>query len=87
MNTKNYILAAKRSASIQIKELKKINKVFNVSFTKAVDLILNCKGKVIFSGCFNGTNLFVDLSSFDKGVYTIGLKGEKNMYTEKVILE
>ncbi len=50
MNTKNYILAAKRSASIQIKELKKINKVFNVSFTKAVDLILNCKGKVILAG-------------------------------------
>ena len=50
MNTKNYILAAKKSASIQIKELKKINKVFNVSFTKAVDLILNCKGKVILAG-------------------------------------
>ena len=33
-----------------ITQLKKISKVFNVSFIKAVDLILNCKGKVIFAG-------------------------------------
>ena len=50
MNKKNYINLAKRSANIQIKELKKINKVFNNSFVKAVDLILNCKGKVVFAG-------------------------------------
>jgi arabinose-5-phosphate isomerase len=50
MNKKNYINLAKKAANIQIKELKKINKVFNSSFVKAVDLILNCKGKVIFSG-------------------------------------
>ena len=50
MNKKNYINLAKRSANIQIKELKKINKVFNNSFVKAVDLILNCKGKVVFGG-------------------------------------
>ena len=47
---KNYLKIAKKAASIQISELKKIKKVFNNSFVKAVDLILNCKGKVIFAG-------------------------------------
>ena len=50
MNKNSYINLAKKAANLQIKELKKINKVFNVSFVKAVDLILNCKGKVIFAG-------------------------------------
>ena len=50
MNKKNYISIAKKAANIQINELRKIKKVFNNSFVKAVDLILNCKGKVIFSG-------------------------------------
>mgnify|MGYP006128769801 FL=1 len=50
MNKKNYITLANRAASIQIDELKKIKKVFNNSFIKAVDLILSCKGKVIFAG-------------------------------------
>lgn len=50
MNKKNYIKIAKRSALIQINELKKIKKVFNTSFIKAVDLVLQCKGKVIFAG-------------------------------------
>ena len=50
MNKKNYITFAKKSADIQINELKKIKKIFNNSFIKAIDLILNCKGKVIFAG-------------------------------------
>ena len=50
MNKKNYISLAKKSANIQINELKKIKKIFNTSFVKAVDLILSCKGKVIFAG-------------------------------------
>ena len=50
MNKKNYISLAKKAANIQINELKKINKVFNNSFVRAVDLILNCKGKVVFGG-------------------------------------
>ncbi len=57
MNKKNYIKFAKKSADIQISELKKIKKVFNNSFVNAVDLILNCKGKVIFSGV--GKNSFI----------------------------
>ena len=50
MNRNNYIKIANIAANLQIKELKKIKKVFNNSFIKAVDLILNCKGKVIFAG-------------------------------------
>ena len=50
MKNKNYIYKAKYSANIQINELKKIKKVFNYSFVKAVDLISNCKGKIIFAG-------------------------------------
>ena len=50
MNKKNYIKFAKQSVSTQINELKKIKKIFNQSFVKAVDLILSCKGKVIFAG-------------------------------------
>ncbi len=50
MNKKKYIFLAKKAANIQINELKKIKKIFNNSFIRAVDLILNCKGKVIFAG-------------------------------------
>ena len=57
MNRKNYINLAKKAANIQINELKKIKKVFNNSFVNAVDLIMNCKGKVIFSGV--GKNSFI----------------------------
>ncbi len=50
MNKKKYISLAKKSADIQINELKKIKKTFNSSFVKAIDLILNCKGKIICAG-------------------------------------
>ena len=50
MNKRNYISLAKKAANTQINELRKIKKIFNNSFIKAVDLILNCKGKVIFAG-------------------------------------
>tara|TARA_B100001063_G_scaffold241106_1_gene267379 strand:+ start:534 stop:1508 length:975 start_codon:yes stop_codon:yes gene_type:complete len=50
MNKKKYISLANKAANIQINELKKIKKIFNNSFIKAVDLILNCKGKVICAG-------------------------------------
>ncbi len=50
MNKKNYINLAKKSAEIQINELRKIKSVFNKSFIKAVDLIVNCKGKVVCAG-------------------------------------
>ncbi len=50
MNKKNYISLAKKAANTQINELQKIKKVFNQTFSKAVDLIVNCKGKVILAG-------------------------------------
>jgi len=46
----NYISVAKKVAATQISELKKINKTFDKSFVRAVDLIANCKGKVIAAG-------------------------------------
>ncbi len=46
----NYTKIAKKTALIQISELKKINKTFNKSFIKTVELIGNCKGKVIAAG-------------------------------------
>ena len=50
MKKNNYIASAKKAASIQIKELVKVKKVFDKNFVKAVDLILGCKGKVILAG-------------------------------------
>jgi arabinose-5-phosphate isomerase len=50
MNKYNYIKLAKQSAAKQISELKKINKVFNNSFVKAVESIYQCRGKVICAG-------------------------------------
>jgi len=50
MNKNNYIDLANKAANLQIKELKKIKKVLNKSFIQAVDLILNCKGKIICAG-------------------------------------
>ena len=41
MKKNSYINLAKKAAKNQINELKKINKVFNNSFIKAVDLIQN----------------------------------------------
>ena len=47
---KNYLTLANKAANIQINELKKIKKIFNSSFIKAIDLILNTKGKVVLAG-------------------------------------
>ena len=57
MKKNNYLKFANKAANIQINELKKIKKVFNKSFINAVELIMNCKGKVIFSGV--GKNSFI----------------------------
>ena len=50
MTKVNYISVARKVAAIQISELKKINKIFDKSFVQAVDLMINCKGKVIAAG-------------------------------------
>ena len=46
----NLINIAKKAASIQIAELKKINQIFDKSFIKAVEAISDCKGKIIAAG-------------------------------------
>jgi arabinose-5-phosphate isomerase len=46
----NFIKIAKRAAAIQVSELRKINKVFDRSFIKAVELIGSTKGKCICAG-------------------------------------
>ena len=50
MIRKHYLKMAKKTADIQMNRLQKIKKVLNNSFIQAVDLILNCKGKVICAG-------------------------------------
>ena len=50
MNKINYTKIAKKSALIQISELRKINKIFNKTFVKALELIGNCKGKIVAAG-------------------------------------
>ena len=50
MAKNNYIKIAKQAAKIQITELKKINKIFDKFFVKAVDVMANCKGKVVTAG-------------------------------------
>ena len=50
MSKINYIKIAKTAAAIQISELKKVNKIFNSTFIQAINVISNCRGKVIFSG-------------------------------------
>jgi len=50
MTQPNYIKIAKQVAKIEALELKKINKLLNKSFIKTVNLIGNCKGKIICAG-------------------------------------
>ena len=50
MGKVNFIKIAKKAAAVQITELKKINKVFDKSFVKSIDIIYNCKGKLITAG-------------------------------------
>ena len=46
----NFIKIARKAAAIQISELRKINKIFDKSFIKAVELIGSTKGKCICAG-------------------------------------
>ena len=49
--------------------------------------VIDILGKTVFSTNTNGMNTSIDLSSFDKGIYTVELKDENAIYTEKVIVE
>ena len=57
MKKEKFITLAKKAATIQINELKKIKNVFNKSFEDAINLILGCKGKILFSGV--GKNSYI----------------------------
>ena len=50
-------------------------------------VIYNVLGQEIYKSITNGLSTIIDLSSFDKGIYTIELKDEGFTYTEKVIVE
>jgi len=47
----------------------------------------NVLGQTVLSTVTNGINTTIDLSAFDKGIYTVELKDENAIYTEKVIVE
>jgi hypothetical protein len=49
--------------------------------------VIDILGKTVFSTNTNGMNTSIDLSSFDKGIYSVELKDENEIYTEKIIVE
>tara|TARA_B110000196_G_scaffold74401_1_gene63882 strand:- start:242 stop:532 length:291 start_codon:yes stop_codon:yes gene_type:complete len=49
--------------------------------------INNVLGQIVLITDIDGMNTTIDLSNFDKGIYTIELRNENKTYTEKVIVE
>jgi hypothetical protein len=49
--------------------------------------VCNVLGQTVLSTSTNTMITTIDLSSFDKGIYTVELKDEEAIYTEKVIVE
>ena len=49
--------------------------------------VYNVLGQTVYTTSTNAMSTTVDLSSFDKGIYTVELKDENTIYTEKVIVE
>jgi len=47
----------------------------------------NVLGQTVYSSSINSLSTTIDLSGFDKGIYTIELKDNNTTYTEKVIVE
>ena len=47
----------------------------------------NILGQTVYTASINEMKTTIDLSGFDKGVYTVELKDENAIYTEKVIVE
>ena len=50
MPKQNYLNIAKKSAQIQINELRKIRSIFNKKFSEAVELMYSTRGKIVCSG-------------------------------------
>jgi hypothetical protein len=62
--------------------------VIELDGTTKYDLtIYNVLGQTVFSTFTNTILTTIDLSSFDKGVYTVELKNKNAIYIEKVIVE
>jgi len=49
--------------------------------------VYNVLGQTVLSTVTSSMKTPIDLSSFDKGVYTVELKHRETIYTEKVIVE
>ena len=56
----------------------------NVRYDVAVNNVL---GQTVYSTTTNGMNTSIDLSNFDKGVYTVELKNNLSTVTEKIIID
>jgi len=66
------------------------NGVFTIELdaTEKHDITVNnALGQTVISTTTNGMNTTIDLSKFDKGVYTVELKNNSSTYVEKVIVE
>ena len=59
----NYIKIAKKAAATQISELRKVNKIFDKNFIQAINIISNCKGKIILSGQGKSGRIAAKISS------------------------
>ena len=59
----NYIKVAKKAAAIQISELRKVNRIFDKNFVQAINVISNCKGKIILSGQGKSGRIAAKISS------------------------
>ena len=59
----NYIKIAKKAAAIQISELRKVNRIFDKKFVQAINVISNCKGKIILSGQGKSGRIAAKISS------------------------
>jgi len=59
----NYIKIAKKAATTQISELRKVNKIFDKNFIQAINIISNCKGKIILSGQGKSGRIAAKISS------------------------
>tara|TARA_B100001996_G_scaffold374272_1_gene352691 strand:+ start:1130 stop:2107 length:978 start_codon:yes stop_codon:yes gene_type:complete len=59
----NYKKIAKKAAAVQISELRKVNKMFNKTFIQAINVINNCKGKIILSGQGKSGRIAAKISS------------------------
>jgi hypothetical protein len=64
--------------------------VFNIVLdaTSKYDVTVNnVLGQTVYTTSTNAMATTIDLSNFDKGVYTVELRSKDATYTEKVIVE